>query len=413
VNNSILNIGFILKDLNAYQSHVKPFFDNAPHNKYYFFVFHINKYYSHQKEINYCNIKFIDLTLNKNINKTLKFYKIDFLLSINPGNIFDLFVSTVAKNINIPTAYYQHGLQLDFTSFNPKILFQSSSFIKKINSIRKYSFFYFLFFINIISSSNKIFLMRTVWLKTLILLNKRDIAILPKYGLKENHVDYAFMFGEIDKNYLISSMNMDSRNIFITGYPFLQYDKYNFSNKKLINKKTRKALYLSTALRATGVSPITIEEEKMFYQKLFKQVDKAGYKLILKLHPLEDPLLFKSYFNGMDVEILSNVNLADLCYESDLVIGEYTTTFFYAIREKKPIIIINSNYFNEYPFDFTKFGIGVKSDIDELATVISKNKNLTRANMLAYEKFSRNYINYNGCSYNKIYNHIENILDYN
>jgi CDP-glycerol glycerophosphotransferase (TagB/SpsB family) len=193
----------------------------------------------------------------------------------------------------------------------------------------------------------------------------------------------------------------------------LQYDKYNFSKRKLINKKTRKALYLSTALRTTGVSPITIEEEKMFYQKLFKQVNKAGYKLILKLHPLEDPLLFKSYFNGMDVEIHSNVNLADLCFESDLVIGEYTTTFFYAIREKKPIIIINSNYFNEYPFDFTKFGIGFKSDIDELAIIISKNKNLTRENKLAYEKFSRNYINYDGSSYIKIYNHIENILDYN
>lgn len=411
----IKNIAFIVKDLAAYSTHVKPLFDSYSNKEFSFFILYINNSNNSFVTPFDSAAKFVEINLKKNITQILLNQHINFCVSLNPGNIFDLFIISISKLNNIPTAYYQHGIQLDFTTFNPQTLFQNSSILKKTNSLKKYLFYYLFFALNILKSQKKIFLLRTVLIKTKHLLDKKNIKYLPKYGLKENHIDYAFMYGQKDKEYLISSMNMDSSNIYITGYPFPAYQKYAVSNMRILNSETKTALYLSTALRTVGVIPITIDEEKEFYLEVYNQAKKSGFKLIIKLHPCEDEELFNSYFENIDVKIIRLANLSDLVHEVDLVIGEYTTTFFYAIREFKQIIIINSPYFKDYPFDFTKYGVGIKTDLNNLSATLNKNISLSKKNILSYKMFTKNFINHNKniSSYDLFFKFVNNILDLN
>ena len=144
MNNSKLNIAIILKDLAAFDTHIKPIIDNSVNENNIFYIYHINKYYSPHKKLKNCgNINFHDLSDYSNTKKTLIKHKINITISINPGNILDLFILSISRTINIPTAYYQHGVQLDFSSFDPKTLSQGSSISKRFLSIRKYFFFIF------------------------------------------------------------------------------------------------------------------------------------------------------------------------------------------------------------------------------------------------------------------------------
>lgn len=265
---------------------------------------------------------------------------------------------------------------------------------------------------NILRSKKKGFLFEVVKQKTSHLLNKNGLEYLPKYGLVDNHVDYAFVYGDNDKKYLVSSMNMNPENVFITGYPFAPNEKYKDPDEKPNENCQKTVLYLSTALRTVGVIPISIKEEKQQYQKVYQQVTQSGYKLKLKLHPLEDEDLFKSYFDDNDVEVNRIANLSDSMHESDIVIGEYTTAFFYAIRAYKPIIIVNSPFFDEYPFDFTKFGIGKKSDVESLGQTILESERLTEKERKDYDYFSSTYINFhnNETSFSLVYRQLERIL---
>ncbi len=406
-----INIAFILKDLVVFDSHIKPLIDYSESDNYNFYVYHVNNFYSPEITIKNNNVCFTDLCKNKNATTIICKHKINFIISINPGNIFDLFIISVAKVLNIPTAYYQHGVQLDFTSFDPRSLYQSNSLRKKILSIRKYVFFYSFFFYNILISKKRKLLIKTIKIKTSHILNYNNLINQPKYGLKENHADYAFVYGESDKNYLIKSMNMCSENIFISGYPFVPFRK--FKNKTAFENKRKTVLYLSTALRTAGVIPMSIEEEKDFYRQVNCEVKNAGYKLVLKLHPIEDEKLFKSYFDKNDVEIIRIGNLSDLTYESDIILGEYTTTFFYPICLYKPIIIIKSKYFKEFPFDFSKFGIGIKTEIENLSQTIKNNFNLSKKNIKDYDAFNKKYINYskNESSFSLVYKQINKIIN--
>ena len=405
------NIAFILKDLVVFDSHIKPLIDYSRDGNYNFYVYHVNNFYSSKTIIKNNNVCFIDLSKNKNISTIIRQHKINFIISINPGNIFDLFVISIAKVLNIPSAYYQHGVQLDFTSFDPHSLYQGNSLRKKLLSIRKYMFFYYFFFYNILISKKRKLLIKTIKIKTIHILNNKNLINQPKYGLKENHAEYAFVYGESDKNYLIKSMNMCSENIFVSGYPFVPFEKFN--TKTASKNKRKTVLYLSTALRAAGVIPMSIEEEKDFYRQVNFEVKNAGYKLVLKLHPIEDEKLFKSYFNKNDVEIIRTGNLSDLTYESDIILGEYTTTFFYPIRFYKPIIIIKSKYFKEFPFDFSKFGIGIKTEVENLSQAIKNNNSLSKKNIADYDAFNKKYINYNNneSSFSLVYKHINKIIN--
>lgn len=398
-----INVAFISKGLNAYGAHIKPFIDNAPNENYRFFIFHINKYYSPEVQLDLPNVTCVNLVKEFNYKLAISKREIDVIISLNPGNIFDLFFLSICKLQGIITIYYQHGIQLDFSLFNPKTLSQNKSIYRKLLSIKKYVFFYTIFTLNICLNPRSRMLYDAVKTKTRHLFFEKDKTKIPKYGLKNNHCDLAFVYGESDRDYLNRSMDMSNENIVISGYPFIE----PLSIDGPIQSEFKKVLYISSALRHVGVIPITKEDEKRFYENLYEQVNAAGYKLIIKLHPQEELRVFENYFNqNQNVELCKNTNLANMVIDADIVSGDYSTAMFYAIKYFKPLLIIESKFFRDYPFDFTKFGIGIKTPVAKISKILKQEIEIDSNN---YHSFLRNYLSsINGKSlYWNFYNQID------
>lgn len=381
-----VNVGFISKGLNAYHAHIKPFIDNVPNENYRFFIFHINKYYSPEIQIDLPNVTCVDLTKVLNYKQVISKHEIDVMISLNPGNIFDLFFLSICKLDGVITVYYQHGIQLDFSTFNPKTLSQNKSISRKLLSLKKYIFFYTNFTLNICLNPGSRMLYDAVITKTIHLFFEKNITKIPKYGLKNNHCDLAFVYGESDRDYLNRSMDMSNENIVISGYPFIE----PLSIDTPIQSESKKFLYISSALRHVGVIPITKDEEKVFYKNLYKQVNDAGYKLIIKLHPQEEVRVFENYFDkNQNVEFYKNTNLANMVIDAEIVSGDYSTAMFYAIKYFKPLLIIESKFFKDYPFDFTKFGIGIKIPETKISSTLNEGIEIDSNN---YRSFLSNYL---------------------
>ncbi len=386
IEKQTINIAFLSKGLNAYHAHIKPFIENAPNCNYRFFVYHVNRFYSPYSSISNPEIVCVDLTREVNYKKLLHKHKIDIVLSYNPGNIFDMFFLSICKRENIKTVYFQHGIQLDFNSFDPNILSSGNSHEKKVNSTHKYLFFYLTIFYNVLLNKVPLSLLKTVWIKSRYLL-KRNASGIPKYGLKTDHCNYGFVYGKLDKEYLVNSMEMEPNNIFISGYPFIEPQSIALPNVETSGKQF---LYISSALREVGVIPISIEEEMVFYRSLKKQVSSAGYRLLIKIHPQEDISTFENYLvQDSNLAVYKDANLAELAKSADIIAGDYSTALFYGIKYYKPIVIIQTEYFSSYPFDFTNFGIGVKTEIDNLNIILSNGMEIDKS---SYDSFLTNYL---------------------
>lgn len=381
-----MNIGFFFKTLKEFDAHMLPFIKNAGNREIKFYLFHISKVCApnYSPEIKGCTL--IDLSDSNNIKQVLKSYNLDYMIFNGPGQIFSVFLVDVCRELNIESVYFQHGLSLDLSSFDVKSLDQGKSLSKRIDSIKKYISYFYIIGKNLftLKSAPKILLHIFTKLNHLMvyLFAKKRLHKLPKYGLSSSHCDLAFVYGKNDKDYLLSSMNMNPENITVSGYPF-----HSKSNAKKFNDE-KFILYLTPAFRATGIIPITVEEERELYIDIYKAAVGSGFKLIVKAHPMEDYELIRSYLEGMDnVEIYKNENLADLTSQSSIVISDFSTALFYAIKYYKPIIILTSEYFKSYPFDYTKFGIGVKTDIGNLGETIRSFKDVNLDEDKFYKKF--------------------------
>jgi hypothetical protein len=406
-----MNIGFFIKTLKNYDAHIAPIIENAPSQDFNFFIFHINKIYSPEFDNKSIKCKSIDLTTHLNIKKILNSYKLDFMIFFSPGHIYAIFLINICKQLSITPIYFQHGLSLDFSSFDPKSLSQDKSIGRKFFSFKKYSFFYSSIGINLLFVKKRLTVLKHLLTKSsyflTYLFRKDSMHKLPKYGLEDIHCNYAFVYGNNDKNYLVESMKMNPRRIVVSGYPFL-----NPTKKRTSTEEINRILYLTPAFRADGVLPISVDEEREFYLALYEQVKMADCELDIKVHPRDDLELIKSYFEGIDtVNIYSNENLADLTLATSVVISDFSTALFYAIKYYKPIIILNSEYFESYPFDYTKYGIGIKSDLDNLRHAVKKALDSNPEKDNSYQKFITNFLSdcTDSDAYQRFYSTIEKI----
>ncbi|MCZ6702041.1 MAG: hypothetical protein O6940_03260, partial [Ignavibacteria bacterium] len=93
------------------------------------------------------------------------------------------------------------------------------------------------------------------------------------------------------------------------------------------------------------------------------------------------------------------------------VMSEFSTALFYAIKYYKPIIILTSEYFKSYPFDYTKHGIGIKSNLNNLSAVIRESMSLKPEKDKSYREFISNFLlgNNSQGAYPAFYTAIERI----
>jgi len=407
-----MRVAFFFKTLEAYDAHIAPIIINAPQNSCVFSVFHINRIYAPHYHNDSIHCELLDFSKKWNIIKNIKAFNPDIMVLYNPGHIYELFLTDICKQLGITTVFFQHGLSIDLSSIDIRSLNQNKSISQKFLSLKKYSFYLIsisvnLFFIKKRSQVLKHLLLKCNHLLTYI-FRKNVFHKLPKYGLKEVHCDFAFVYGIEIMSYLSDSMGMDPKKIVISGYPFLSP-----TIEKQPLTKSGRVLFLSNPYRATGMLPISIEDERLFYHSLYDQVLKAGFELNIKLHPKDSLPMIKSYFDKFEnVGIYQNKNLADLTISSILVISDFSTALFYAIKFKKPIIILTSRFFKRYPFEYTDHGIGFKSNLENLYKSIGYAIQHIHEQENAYAQFASEFLysNYDQDTYTIFYTYLNKLI---
>ena len=384
----MLKVGFSIKSLDQYSAHVRPFLTNNVFSEKQVVIFHLNTlFHSNCSDISE-NIKLIDLTKTLFIKHLLKKINVDAIIFFSPGQIFDIFFVQACNELNIKTIYFQHGISLDFSKFSPKILDRNRSLRRVFNSLTKFIYIYGYVILNLPTFKQKYKLISSIIIRSKHVFFTRSNPNNPKYGLKNNHCEFGFVYGELDKKYLIKTNNYNANNVFINSYPFLEPGQ----EKVFVQNKKKIILYISSGLLASHIINSSKAKEKKFYIKLVNEIISAGFKMAIKLHPLEDLHIFEEYLKEFpEVDIFLNKNLADLTIMSDLIIGDYSTALFYAIKYLKPIILLQSDHFEKYPFDFSDYHIGKKCFLRELSIVLKK-KDIFNVNKRNYFEFQKNYL---------------------
>ena len=368
-----IKVGFSIKGLYQYFHMIKPIIDANTSNDITFYIFHTNKYYKYNTpQFEIVNVTVIDLVKTRNIVKLIKEFELDYMIIFNPGQIFDVFITAICKESNTKTIYFQHGLSLPFGSFNIKSIGQGKTMKDKLLSLRRYSYFYRSIVANLFLLAEKRRFLKIILKRTYQVFFLHGRFNYPKYGLKEFHCDLGLVFGKKDKEYLVEKNGFRAEDVLIGGYPMLKA----VDNKNGSGLPENYVLYISSGLLKSKVIPITTEDERLFYMGLAKNAKNTGKNIVLKLHPTEDLSLFQEYMRDFNnAFVYKDFNLSNLVANAEIVIGDYSTALFYAIWYRKPLILLRSEFFEKYPFDFVDYGIGEKvynHDIEQYLTVAPK-----------------------------------------
>lgn len=186
----------------------------------------------------------------------------------------------------------------------------------------------------------------------------KDIADL--MCMHKNY-DYVIAPSEITKNIFAEAFNIDKKNVIKLGLPRLEYitnKKYDkseeiykeypeFKNKKVI-------LYVPTFRKGKSIDLTEILNYKL----------EEEYKLIIKLHPLENTNVPEKY------KINSKYTTYDLIKISDYIITDYSILSVEASILEKPVFL--------YLYDLEEYNQNRGINIDlmrELKTFTSRNFN--------------------------------------
>ena len=356
-----LVIGFIVKGLQTYFTHIQPFVVEAKKRGHETLIFHLDDYYGTSK-ISKADIpaKIFNLKHYWNYHKLFSSFNVDKLVFLNPGHVFDVFLVDLLKQTNVKTIYLQHGIKSN------KI--QPNTQVKKVksNSLAKYLFFYNRIVYSLFHDKMKKRRLKNTIQRIMISLfqGSSDYVSL---GIPSAHCDYAFVYTISDMQILKEKINYLEHNIFKIGMTFIKPAK---TSKKIeVNEHHKRVvLYISSGLRQASVISIDDSIEQAMYRKLHNEALKSNYKLIVKIHPRENLDKVKSYFTSdKDIVVYKEANLADLVIEADVVLGDYSTALLYAVKYYKPIGLLSYDYFSVFPFDLALYNIGYKFHINELS----------------------------------------------
>lgn len=400
-----MRIGFILKGLAGYFAHVKPFLEYSNNHEY--FVFHLNKYYGKtqlDREIT-DNVIFIELSDRFKLDTILKKLNLNYMVSFNPGNLFDQAIILTCKRIGVKTVYFQHGVSPNYEKIGIKrkshILWTNYALI-----LKKYLYFYSLILLEVVKSK-QVEYYKYLLFRTYSLIQKDSHSFTRNYGTPSVHADLNFVYNQNDKAILVNHLQVQDNEVEILGYPFIE----STNNQPVSDKKY--VLYLSSALRASKVINIDLDEELLFYKSLVEVISTTNYILVIKLHPLDDyKEITKCLSNFREVIVLTDYNLADLVSNAEIVIGDLSSALFYAVRYYKRIIIMTYPYLKDYAFDLTDWEIGIKSDLKNLQDTLEMPNLSESFDRSAYNNFLEDFLQYKSHSaYDIFFNRLLKVDD--
>lgn len=187
--------------------------------------------------------------------------------------------------------------------------------------------------------------------------------------------DNTLLFGNFSKQILLNE-NYPASNFTVFGNPMFFNIKKIFQNLK--NNATAKKYgikddqiiilfttsYLQKYYKQRGGFDY---DTRTFSQLLQKFSNHEKYTIILKPHPSENSTIYEKLIkenNAKNFKIIQG-NLFELIFISSIVISIISNTIIDALTLKKPVIQISFNQL-EFPIPLSKYGVVLKSELDDL-----------------------------------------------
>lgn len=319
------------------------------------------------------NIELIDL--NKlGVKKIVqRISSINCVATVHIGykSLFDVLCLNLSHKLKLRSIYLEHGFFVPETGDKYKFSLNYSTRRYWHLSIR-YLEYIRLFRLNFYKELKSI----------LHIFYKRDFS-----AIKHN---YALLYTETGKNILNKKFKFTDDSVYYSGYPMVEYNK-DIEQIGRMSEGGNIALYIhQTSIKDRTIN-CSYSEEKEMLEELATRMEKQGLKLTVKLHPRESQEEYKKRFKDSNV-ILTEGSLLELFMKSKIVIGQYSTALFYAVKCNLPIIIVPyGNLDEKYYKVFEKISYFMPDD-DLLKKII--NGECQEDMKIHYLEFEKEYIGY-------------------
>jgi len=322
--------------------------------------------------------KLIDIG-KKGVKLTIKLIKqLNPIAIIIPGfrGLLDLLMIRIGKFISIKTIYLEHGLtnefHLKFAMANKKASVNRYLRITKM-------------FLNFLLINPKSF------------LNELKIVYLSmfKTNYKLTKFDYAIFYAKNGVDFLNQAFSFDKKQVFYSGYPFVNNikDLHSVSCDKEINTN-KKILYIHQPFIIDGLSKISYQEETQHFIQISNVFNQFNYDFILQLHPRDSIEMYNRLLAQTNIIIKQSKNLCELFEDCNIMMGFDSTALFVGIALYKPLIILDyprSRSFNKTLMEDISIRI---NNLNELCGILNSPDNL-KINLQKYDRFIDEYIGRN------------------
>ena len=275
----------------------------------------------------------------KRIDKAIKIIRPAIIILLTTVYIQDRIIHKIAKHFRIKTVYFQHGDRpigneiAMYTEMKKKI---AKSIWDKISSYKYIVLNYFICLA--LYDKKKIFNGYFFSVLFNILVNSKYAYLYPKPH-DDLIFDVAMIYSQRYQEYLMEN-GYNQKQIKIVGNPNLdrvikEIKSINYitpSKPKEINTLKKYCLYLENSYAAIGVWDYDYLNYHL--EKIKLRVNKLGYDLVVKLHPLSK--IDKLKISG--ITFLKDVDALALTYFCDFCIVHSSSINNYPILLNKPII---------------------------------------------------------------------------
>jgi hypothetical protein len=223
------------------------------------------------------------------------------------------------------------------------------------------------------------------------LINQESSIVHDFYG-----ADLVFLWGDYFQRIMKKKMNAPFTKVI--GNPKLEQIKLNLNHNKPEIKGVKgnlKILYI-----CNGV-PEQVNNNKnlsLFFDAIF---NIKNINVIYKIHPSISVVDYKEYISAglmKQSQITKDRNTYELIRESDIIIGDYSSTIFEAAALNKPVIQI---YQENYPREFVQFTYA--SNSVELIRIINQLRN--------NEKYMNSFMKSQNSKVSNVFQNIEGSSD--
>lgn len=267
-------------------------------------------------DISYCSYK--------NISHLLDEINPDKAIIFSFRSLYELFFQRLCVNKKIKQVYLEHGMFSQNTTH-----FKTSKLLQNFElTIKRQCYFLLICLELICNNENKIHELKILW----------NVYIRGKFN--NSPFDHYYIYSKRSYYHFSKIYFLDKENVTYVGYPIFS-DK---TQKELSEKSiclNGDVLLVHQPFIADGFTTISYEEEKDYFIKIARLIEKKYNKLIVLLHPRENLNMYKKRYENTGIEVIQSPNNF-LCFANkSLIIGHYSTALLYALYFNKPTAIID------------------------------------------------------------------------